>query len=108
MKQPLFSVTKKDLTITWFSGKKGGQHVNKHPNCCRIQHKESNSTVVCKDHRERSRNQREAFLRLVKSQSFVTWHRKKCAMLMQDMVDLDAWVEDQMKPENLKVETYTP
>lgn len=38
-KELLFSITKKDFSIEWFSGSgAGGQHRNKSSNCCRIKH----------------------------------------------------------------------
>jgi protein subunit release factor A len=67
MKQLLFSVTKKDLEITWFSGSgAGGQHRNKHRNCCRIKHPESNVIVTGQEERSKEQNLRNAFKRLTK------------------------------------------
>ena len=58
--------TKKDFKIDWFSGQgAGGQHRNKHQNCCRITHLETGITAVGQESRERSTNQRVAFNRLV-------------------------------------------
>ena len=59
-------LTKKDFKIDWFSGQgAGGQHRNKHQNCCRITHIETGLSAVGQDHRERTRNQEVAFRRLV-------------------------------------------
>lgn len=61
------SWTKKDFKIDWFSGTgAGGQFRNKHQNCCRITHIESNISVTGQSHRERSRNFKEAFNELAK------------------------------------------
>ena len=58
-------MTKKDFEVQWFSGTgKGGQHRNKHQNCCRIVHKESGLSATGTGSRERSANQKEAFKRL--------------------------------------------
>lgn len=57
--------TKKDFRIDWFSGSgAGGQHRNKHQNCCRITHLATGMVEVGQNYRERSRNQRDAFQRL--------------------------------------------
>lgn len=53
--------------MDWFSGTgKGGQHRNKHKNCCRITHIETGLTAQGTDHRERTANQRDAFQRLAR------------------------------------------
>ncbi len=57
---------KKHFRIDWFSGGKGGQHVNKHPNFCRITHIETGIHASCTEHRERPRNQIAAFKELAK------------------------------------------
>ena len=57
--------TAKDFTVQWFSGTgKGGQHRNKHQNCCRIIHKETGLKAQGTESRERVANQRQAFTRL--------------------------------------------
>ena len=64
--KPIFSATKKDFRVDWFSGTgKGGQYRNKHPNCCRITHIESGLMTTGQDHRERPANQKDAFNKLV-------------------------------------------
>lgn len=60
-------LTKKDFKLEWFSGKgAGGQHRNKHQNCCRITHIESGLMCTGQDSRSRVENQRTAFNRLAK------------------------------------------
>jgi protein subunit release factor B len=55
-------LTKKDFRIEWYSGSgAGGQHRNKHQNCCRIIHIESGIKSHGTSSRERSTNQRDAF-----------------------------------------------
>lgn len=61
----IFSATKKDFRVNWFSGQgAGGQHRNKHQNCCRITHKATGLTAIGQEHRDRPSNQRDAFNRL--------------------------------------------
>lgn len=65
-REPIFSLTRKDFKVEWFSGSgAGGQHRNKHQNCVRITHIETGTQATCQDHRERSRNLRDAFQVLV-------------------------------------------
>lgn len=65
-KEPILSFTKKDFKIEWFSGTgAGGQHRNKHQNCCRITHLETGITTTGQNSRERPTNQKEAFTKLV-------------------------------------------
>ena len=60
-------LTKKDFKLEWFSGQgAGGQHRNKHQNCCRITHIESGLTVNGTGSRSRVENQRTAFNELAK------------------------------------------
>ena len=59
-------LTKKDFILEWYSGSgAGGQHRNKHQNCCRITHKETGLRAQGTESRERVTNQRVAFNRLV-------------------------------------------
>lgn len=61
----VMNATKKDFRVEWFSGTgKGGQHRNRHPNCCRIIHLPTGLRAQSTRHRERPANQREAFNRL--------------------------------------------
>lgn len=58
-------LTKKDFKLEWFSGQgAGGQHRNKHQNCCRITHIESGLKVQGTESRERVTNQKVAFTKL--------------------------------------------
>ena len=60
-------LTKKDFKIEWFSGSgAGGQHRNKHQNCCRIIHAESGLSAIGTSFKERSKNQQSAFKALAK------------------------------------------
>jgi protein subunit release factor A len=60
-------LTKKDFRIEWFSGTgKGGQHRNKHQNCCRIIHIATGLKAQGTEARDRPTNQRVAFNRLAK------------------------------------------
>jgi protein subunit release factor A len=67
-------LTKKDFKLEWFSGQgAGGQHRNKHQNCCRITHLESGITVNGTESRSRVENQRTAFNKL--AEQVIKWYR---------------------------------
>jgi protein subunit release factor A len=55
-------LTRADFELEWFSGSGGGgQHRNKHDNCCRITHKATGLRAQGTAHREREANRRDAF-----------------------------------------------
>lgn len=67
---------KNDFKLTWFSGQgAGGQHRNKHQNCCRITHLESGLTVNGTESRSRVENQRAAFDKLAKM--VIAWYKQQ-------------------------------
>jgi len=99
MKELLFSITKKDFEITYFSGKgKGGQHRNKHQNCVRLKHKESGIISTGQNFKERSRNLREALKNLTDNPKFKLWLNGK--------IFVEERVDDLMSEGNLKVEYF--
>lgn len=56
---------KKDFRLEWFSGSGGGgQHRNKHQNCCRITHIESGLSAIGTASKHRIPNQKHAFANL--------------------------------------------
>ena len=66
-------LTKKDFKLEWYSGSgAGGQHRNKHQNCCRITHIETGLTANGTSSRSRVTNQREAFQELARK--VLLWH----------------------------------
>jgi len=59
-------LTKKDFKLEWYSGEgKGGQHRNKHENCCRITHIATGICAVGTASKSRVSNQKSAFNHLV-------------------------------------------
>lgn len=58
-------LTKKDFKVEWFSGHgAGGQHRNRHKNCCRITHVDTGLTAQGTESRSAMLNKRMAFRRL--------------------------------------------
>jgi protein subunit release factor A len=104
-KELLFSVTKKDLKIDYFSGTgSGGQHRNKHQNCVRMYHKDSGARSTGQSNRERKSNLKEAFKRLTESSKFKTWLNER-VYEKTNQINIKKEVEDSMSPENLRIET---
>ena len=100
------AITKKDLRIEWFSGSgSGGQHRNRHKNCCRLTHIETGVTTQGTDHKERRANQRDAIRRMANH-----WRIK--AFLSERLEEeergetirqrAERAVDELMKPENIR------
>lgn len=112
MKQLLFSVTKKDLKITYFNGQgKGGQNRNKVQNCVRIQHPASGVLVTGQEERSRDQNLKNAFKRLTDHPKFKAWlkvHTVEALMTEKEkeriQQEIERTVEKAMNSENLKIE----
>lgn len=104
MKELLFSVTKKDLDISFFSGSgAGGQHRNKHKNCVRMKHRDSGTTATGQAHKERKANLKEAFVGLTKHSKFKLWQSMRIQEVLKGK-SIEKEVEEMIQPENLKVE----
>lgn len=55
-------LSRKDFKLEWYSGEGGGgQHRNKHQNCCRITHIETGISAVGTASKSRVTNQKAAF-----------------------------------------------
>lgn len=103
-REHLISVTKKDFEIQWFKDSGGGgQHKNKHANCCRMIHRDSGVTTQCTDHRNRESNKKVAFQRMVKHPQFNLWLKRKSQEVMEKKT-VEQRVEEMMTPENIKTE----
>ena len=97
MKELLFSVTKDDLDVDWFSGTGcGGQYRNKHQNCCRIRHKESGAIATGKSQRDRVSNLKEAMENLTKSPKFKAWVKVRVGEVTGEKADIEAKVDRAM------------
>ena len=104
-KELLFSITKKDYKIDYYSGTgAGGQHRNKHQNCVRFTHKESGVTTSGTESRSRDTNLKTAFKRMTENKKFKNWIRIKAAIITEETNDLKKLVEEQMAEKNIKIE----
>ena len=98
MKELLFSVTKDDLDVDWFSGTGcGGQYRNKHQNCCRIRHKDSGAIATGQSQRDRVSNLKEAMENLTKSPKFKAWVKVRVGEVTGEKADIEAKVDRAMR-----------
>ena len=98
MKELLFSVTKNDLEVDWFSGTGcGGQYRNKHQNCCRIRHKDSGAIATGQSQRDRVSNLKEAMENLTKSPKFKSWAKVRVGEVTGEKADIEAKVDRAMR-----------
>jgi peptide chain release factor 1 len=112
MKELLFSITKKDFEITYFSGTGcGGQHRNKHKNCVRVKHISTGIIGVGQTERSLEQNRKQAFLNCVNNPKFKTWLKIQSSKAMLSLEErkkreeeLEKIVDELMQEKNLKVE----
>ena len=97
-KEKLFSVTKKDLVLEYFSGQGGGgQYRNKHKNCCRCKHPPSGAMGVGQDQRSKIQNTKIAFRRMVDSEAFQKWLRIEAARYTGELREIEKKVESELE-----------
>jgi protein subunit release factor A len=107
MRKLLFSITKKNLEITYFSGKgAGGQHRNKCKNCVRINHPDSGVIVTGQEERSLRQNLKNALSRLIKNEKFKNWIKIQASKTAHSMYEIQKKVDESMMLENLKVEHF--
>lgn len=101
----LFSITKKDFKIDWYSGRgAGGQGRNKLKNCCRLTHLDSGVTKTGQSNKSRKANLNEAFRGLREDPEFKLWFKRKASQFLKEAHSIEEAVEREMRLENLKVE----
>ena len=105
-RQRILHITKDDFTFQTFrAGGKGGQNQNKRDSGVRVIHPPSGARGECREQRTQLQNKKTAWLRCVESQEFQRWLRIEHA---KRVGEIDAAVEEAMRPENLVVEFYDP
>jgi len=102
----LFSITKKDFKIDFFSGTgSGGQYRNRKKNCVRLYHIASGVLVTGQSNRDRKSNIKEALTNLVNHPRFKIWHARRVNEILTRKT-LDQLIDEMMQPQNLKIEYY--
>jgi protein subunit release factor B len=109
MKELLFTITKKDLDITYYKASgKGGQNRNKRETAVRIQHKDSGVIVTASEQRNQHQNLKMAFKRLVNDDRFKKWLKIESARwnMKKQVVEreIENQVDEMMQDKYLKVE----
>jgi len=100
-----YRVTKKNFILTWFSGTgAGGQHRNRHMNCCRLKHVDTGVVKTGQSHRSRAANQAEALNAIAKDPRFLAHAALKLRELERGETT-EQRVEKMMRRDNLLIET---
>ncbi len=104
-KELLFSVTKKDFDIHYFSGTgAGGQHRNRHMNSCRLYHRDSGARSTGQSSKSRQNNLKEAFKSIMNDPKFKMWYNRR-VMECMGKKSIEELVNESMKDDNLRVES---
>lgn len=104
-RKPLISVTKDDFELQTFrAGGKGGQGQNKRSTGVRLIHKASGARGEARDERSFDQNRKNAFLRLVASQTFKNWLKIETSRALGNEVAVEEYVKRAMAPNNLRTE----
>jgi peptide chain release factor 1 len=96
-KKLLFSITKKDFKVDWFSGQgAGGQNRNKTKNCCRLTHIDTGIIKVGQNERCREKNKKDAFLAIINDKKFKQWLRIKVAIVNGEWSHVEKEINNQI------------
>lgn len=83
-----------------------GNIFNAKQNGVRIIHIASGARAEHRDGRDQAKNKKEAFIKLANSPEFLAWHRMEVARRLGQLRDVEKRVDEMMREENLKVETF--
>jgi len=101
MREPIFSLTRKDFKVETMRGSgKGGQKRNKTESKVRITHIETGISASSDDDRDQRKNRKIAFKRLCADRRFKAWLSQKTLR----SIDIQREVEQDMSPDNIKIE----
>lgn len=101
----LFSVTLKDCEVQEFrAGGPGGQKQNKTSSAVRVIHRSSGARGESREQRSQLQNKRTAFRRMTETTAFKVWLNHEI-MVRDGVKTPEERVEEDMRPENLRVET---
>lgn len=102
----LFSITKKDFDIHYFSGTgAGGQHRNRHMNSVRLHHRDSGARSTGQSSKSRQSNLTEAFKSIREKVKFKLWYNQKVLEAMGKKT-IEQEVRESVQPKNLKIEGH--
>jgi protein subunit release factor B len=105
MKQLLFSVTAADCEWSYTRGTgNGGQKKNKTSSAVHCHHRPSGAHGYSEASRSQRDNKIDAFRKMAESAEFKAWHQLETMRRMGTLADIERAVEQQMHPNNLRVE----
>lgn len=105
MRKKILSLSKTDFVFQTFrAGGKGGQKQNKTSSGARIVHTKSGATGECRNHRSQIQNKREAFKRLIASDTFQAWLKIEIARECGALDKAEEEVDRLMHPDNILTE----
>jgi protein subunit release factor B len=104
-RKPIISLTRENFTWQTFrSGGKGGQHQNKTESGVRCIHEASGARGESREERSQWANKKKAFERCTSHPKMQAWLKTET---MRRIYDIDRAVDEAMREENLKIETYS-
>ena len=104
-RKPILSLTRESFTWQTFrSGGKGGQHQNKTESGVRCIHEPSGARGESREEKSQWANKKKAFERCARSEKMQAWLKTET---LRRVHDIDRAVNEAMREENLKIETYT-
>lgn len=108
-KTKLFSVSIHDCIVEEIAstGGGGGQNKNRRHTAIRITHPPSGAKGYSADQRDQLANKRTAFRRMAETDAFGKWVKLEACRLNTGKT-IEQLVDEDMSPENLKVEVRTP
>lgn len=107
-RKKVLTVTKKDCEWQVFrTSGAGGQHRDKTSSAVRCIHPPSGARGESRESRSQAANRQLAFRRMAESKEFQMWARKVASGDQALESQIEAEVERQMAPRNIKVETFT-
>ena len=103
MKDKLFSISLKDCSVQYYKGSgAGGQKRNKTNSAARVVHELSGAVGQCENHREQSKNKKEAFKRMTATKKFKKWIHFEASRVSGELRKIENRVDEEMK--SVKVE----
>lgn len=103
MREKVLTVTIKDCVVQTFRcGGKGGQNKDKRDTGVRVVHPPSRARGESREERSQLQNKKAAFGRMARSVTFQRWVRLEHS---RHVGEIDAWLEDELRAENLIIVT---
>jgi protein subunit release factor B len=97
-KTKLFSVTADDCDWKPYCGSgAGGQKRNKTASAMRCTHRASGAVGECEDHREQSKNKKEAFKRMSNTNEFKAWLNLEIKRKSGELAVIEQEIEQSLK-----------